>query len=467
MRKTKITLALFVAVVLMLTTAAGVSAGGNPPPALSSGFQLQNRSTTNSASISIAYYNESGNLVETDSGTIIAGGSQSYFVPNVLGQPDGRYSVVVSSDQQLFALVNEVTASGASPNVAATHSGFTGDEIGSPLYIPWVVCGYYNYNSMVAVQNAGSGPTNITVAFYQSGQGTAVKTYTFNTVQAGGAVFLDMTKTPYKTDLETTTANGFYGSVIIRSTSDATPLAAVLNDTNPNGAFLRSYNAVKGGSTDLVAAQVTANYYGYSSGITLQNPNPSLSASVVISFYVSGATSPSVVYNSSVGASSAKAFYLPSIPGIPTNFNGVAVVHSSKPVIGIANHDHVPPGDAASYNLTPISEAAQTVYMPQMVRAYYGYQSGYQLYNVGPNTVNVQCAFKTSAGATVTTINHSIPKGAALTYYLGDSRGAALGTNFNGGAECKITSGSGGLIGIANFVSPLGGDAQQVYNVFH
>jgi hypothetical protein len=467
MLKKKVPIVLFAITALTLFSVSGAVAGGSPPPSLSTGFQLQNRSTTDSASVVITYYNASGTAVETDNDTINANASKSYYVPNVLGQPDGRYSAVVSSNQPLFALVNEVTASGSTPNVAATHSGFSGDEIGSPLYIPWVVCGYYSYNSMIAVQNAGSGDTTVTVEFYQSGQSTAVKTYNFTSVSPGESVFLDMTQNPYKTDLETTTTNGFYGSVVVKSTGDSTPLAAVLNDTNPTGGFLRSYNAVTSGSTDLVAAQVTANYYGYSSGITLQNPSSSVTANVVISFTVSGAATPSVVHSSTVPPSSAKAFYLPSIPGMPTGFNGTAVVHSSIPVIGIANHDHSPAGDAASYNMTAVSDAAQTVYMPQVVRAYYGYESGYQLWNVGPQAVSVACTFKTSSGATVATINHSIASKTAMTYYLGDSRGAALGTGFNGGASCTITSGTGGLIGIANFVSPLGGDAMQVYNQFY
>lgn len=461
--------ALFTVVVLILTFAVGVSAGGDPPPSLSSGFQLQNRSTTDVANISIAYYDDSGSEVEVDTDTINSSASKSYYVPNVLSQPDGRYSVVISSDQQLFSMVNEVTAdSGSAPNVAATHSGFTDAEVGSPLYLSWVVCGYYNYNSMIAVQNAGSGDTTITVEFYQSGQSTAVQTYNFTNVHVGGAVFLDMTQSPYKTDLEGTTSNGFFGSVVIKSTGDSTPLAAVLNDTNPDGEFLRSYNAVTGGSTELVAPQVTASYYGYNSGITLQNISSTTAASVNIKLYPSGSTSAVLDYNSSVPASSAKAFYLPNI-GAPGNFNGVAVVEVTNgvSVIGIANHDHSPPGDAASYNMIPTSDAAQAVYMPQVVRDYYGYESGYQLYNVGPDTVGVRCDFKTSSGSTVASINHSIASGAALTYYLGDSRGAALGSNFNGGASCTITSGTGGLLGIANFVSPLGGDAQQVYNVFY
>jgi hypothetical protein len=405
--------------------------------------------------------------VQTLSDGIAPSASKSYYVPNVLSQPDGRYSVVVSSDQPLFSLVNEVTAGSSNAYVAATHSGFTSDDIGSPLYLPWVVCSYYNYNSMFAVQNAGSGATDIRVEFYQSGQSTAAKVYTFTNVLPGGSIYLDLTTSQYQTDLGSVTSNGFFGAVKISSTGNATPLAAVLNDTNPTGTFLRSYNGVKGASTDLIAAQVTANYYGYSSGITLQNPDPAVTANVVISFYLSGQTTPSVVYNTTVAPSSAKPTYLPNVSGMPSNFNGTAVIHSNIPVMGIANHDHSPSGPAASYNLTAVGDARTTVYMPQVVRNYYNFQSGYQLYNVGPDQVTVDVVFTTVSGAVKTTIHHTIPARSALTYYLGDSRGAGLGDNFNGGAQATVMTGNGTLIGIANFVAPYSGDNMQVYNVFH
>lgn len=456
MRKITITISVLIG---LLALAAGVHAGGNPPPALNSGFQLQNRSTTSVANISIVYYNAAGNPVETDTDTIPANASKAYYVPNVLGQPDGRYSVVVSSDQELFALVNQVTASGATPYVAATHSGLTAAETGSPLYFPWVVCGYYNYNSMVAIQNAGSAGTNITVEFYQSGQSTPTRTYTFNNVPPGGSVFLDMTATPYKTDLY-----GFFGSVIARSTGDTTPLAGVVNDTNPTGSFLRSYNAVLQGSRKLYAPQVTANYYGFSSGITLQNPNPT-SVDATIKYYRSGETTPAVTQGVTIAANSARPIYLPNVLGMPANFNGTAVIEASAPIIGIANHDRVPPGPAASYNLIPEEKASTTLYMPQIVRAYYGFESGWQVYNIGPEDVTVTVTYlKTDGSQTIAT--HSIRANSAFTMYLGDARGAGLGTMFNGGGRIAVTSGNGKLVGIANFVAPSSGDNMQVYNAF-
>jgi hypothetical protein len=466
MRKAMLTLLIAMLVTAALATA--VSAGGNPPPSLSSGFMLQNHSTTAAANAAIAFYDQNGNNVLTLNASIPANASYSKFVPSITGLPDtGRFSVVVSSDEDLFALVNERTASGATPYLSATHSGMSSLEAGSPIYLPWVVCGYYNYNSMFAVQNAGGADANITVEFYQSGQSSAKKSYSFPNVKAGASVYLDMTQEPYKSDLTPTTSNGFFGAVKAFSTGNATPLVAALNDTNPAGSFLRSYNAVKGGATKLIAPQVTANYYGYSTGITLQNPDAVNTANVTVNFYPAGSTTSVKTYTGSVAPSSALPLYLPSL-GVGPDFNGTAVIQSTIPILGIANHDHVPAGPAASYNLIPESDAATTIYMPQIVRQFSNYESGYQLYNTGPEPVVVSVQFTDPNGTLVTTITHNIAAGAALTYYLGDIRGTALGSNFNGGAKATVTSGNGKLVGIANFTNTsLSGDVMQVYNVFH
>ncbi|MFW6116210.1 MAG: hypothetical protein ACOC6F_00650 [bacterium] len=459
----KISVIVLVTTFVALASAASVGAAGTPPPAISSGFQLQNRSTTDDASVAIEYYDAGGNLVETDSVVLAANASKSFYVPNVLSQPDGRYSVVVSSSEALFSLVNEVTAAG-NRNVEATHSGFTDEETGSPLYLPWVVCEYYDYNSMFAIQNAGSGTTDITVEFFQSGESTATEDYVFSDVKPGGAVFLDMTQDPYNTDL-----SGFFGSVVIRSKGDTTALAAVLNDTNPTGSFLRSYNAVlsDASSTTLYAPQVTANYYGFSSGITLQNPNDA-EVTGSISYYQSGATTPVKVQSFSVPANSAKPIYLPNVAGIPTDFNGTAVIETTggDKIMGIANHDHVPAGPAASYNLIPVEDATTTLSMPQSVRHYYDFEAGWQVYNIGPEDVTITATYFDTDGSQVAQDTHDVSAGAAFTQYLGDSRGDDLGSDFNGGGVIEVTSGDGSLVGIANFVSPNGGDYQRVYNMF-
>jgi hypothetical protein len=462
MKPLQIALALALLTSLALPGAAG--AGGAPPPPLSSGFQVFNPSAA-SVPITIKYFDRYGANVLTTPDTIPAYGSKSYFIPSVFsGRPDvGPFSMTIMAQAALFILVNDRTASGFTPYVSATHSAVWQWDSGSPLYLPWVVCGYADYNSRFAIQNGGNSATTISVEFYQSGESTPVKTYNFDSVLPEQSITLKMTDPPYANDLA-----GFFGAVKIASPNDATPLAAILDDTNPTGSFLRSYNAVRGGERELIAPQVTSNYYGYSSGITLQNPAVQM-VSATVRFYRAGEVSPVAAIERLIEANSATAIYLPSalLPfGVENNFNGAAFIESAYPLLGIVNHAN-PAGPAAAYNLIPRSEAAPIVYMPQIVRHYYNFESGYMLYNVGPGNVTVAVTFRNAGGSFVTTLNHTIAAGTALTYYLGDARGDPLGSNFNGSATAAITSGSGALVGIANFTGPAGGDNMQVYNLFH
>jgi len=466
---------LFILVIVSILTAglaATASAAGTPLPPLVAGFMLQNRSTANDASIVIGYYDTNGTVVQSVPDTIIKGGTKAYFVPNVQGLPDGRYSAVVLSSESLFSIVNLNTASGSSPFVMGSYNGFSDTDAGSPLFLPWITAQYYGgYNSMFTVQNSGGAASDIVVEFYQSGQSSLYKTYTFPGVKPGAAVYLDMNDAPYKTDLGPSPAlpNGFFGGVKVYTPSNAQPLAAAINDTNPTGSMLRSWNAVKTGATDLIAPQIDATFYNYDSGLSIQNPNGS-DANVTVKFYAAGSTSVAATKSFIIPANSVAGFLAKNVTGMPTNFIGSATIHSTLPVLGIANVSN-PAGPASAYNLVPTTEAATTLYMPQVNRHFYNYETGYMLYNTGPEAVTVQIVFTNSNTAAGTvpsaTITHNIPAGAPLAYFLGDNRGDTLGSNFNGGAVATVTSGNGKLIGITNFRAPNTGDNERTYNMFH
>jgi hypothetical protein len=53
--------------------------------------------------------------------------------------PDGIYSIVVSSDGTLNSLVNEVTCTGNTPYVNASYSGEAFNEIGTTVYLGYVL----------------------------------------------------------------------------------------------------------------------------------------------------------------------------------------------------------------------------------------------------------------------------------------------------------------------------------------
>ncbi len=429
-----------------------------PLPSISSGFQIQNLGTV-TATVSLQYYDSTGASAYTTSDQLGGNASKSYFVPNVLPQPSGRYSLVVSSDQPLNVLVNEASSAGVTTYIAASHHGVKDTESATAVYMPWAISNYYGYDAFLAVQNAGSAAGDIAVDFYFAGTSSPQKTYTQTNVPVGGVFYLDLSQAPYRTDLPTGHANGFFGFALARS---AQKLAAAVNYTDPTRAQLSSYNGVAAGGTSLVAPQVAKNYYGFNYGLTAVNLQ-STPVTLTVSYYPSGATSPVKVQVVPVAGNALWNQYLGNVAGLPDNFNGSAIIQATGSVVGIATSTSTV-GQADSYNLFPTSSANTTLYLPQIVRAYYGYEAGWQVVNTTATTATISIKYY-AGGATTPLYTQPLSLGpnAAWTNYVGGALGAPLGTNFNGGV---VISSDQPLVGIANFVAPNTGDSLQIYDAF-
>jgi len=100
MSKLKIARALAVLLVLAVlpVVVAGAQGPNEPGPGTwSSGFTIQNLGSAQ-ANVIADIYDEAGNVVHTENLTIAAGAGKFTFVGD-LPIADGRYSVVISSDQ--------------------------------------------------------------------------------------------------------------------------------------------------------------------------------------------------------------------------------------------------------------------------------------------------------------------------------------------------------------------------------
>lgn len=452
-------------------------------PSLCSGVQLQNTSTTATASVTIAFYKEGGNdgsadYTYTPSGGLAPSASKSYYIPSVLPStmPDGIYAVVVSSSETLNSLVNASTCSGATPYVGASHSGVrqntdtsTSMRAGSPVYLAFVLSRAYgdSWSSALAIQNAGSSTaTNVKVEFFASGSSTPVETFTNTDLKAGETWYLDLSSGTYAT----ANLNGFSGSAKI--TSDQ-PVAAVANYAPGDGSKLLSYNGVTGGGQTLYAPQVTKHYAGgdYTSGITLYNLGTT-STPISVEFYRSGETTPTYTLNSSISGSSSWVQYFGSISDadLPANFNGTAVAKvtsGTNEIVGLANMDSAA-GQSAAMNMIPLGEAAYTLYMPQIVRtAYGGYESGWQVVNTSSTNLTLTIEYWKDDNTLTFTDSKSLLANSALSNYVGSSEFATtIGTDWNGGMIIKVDGSAGKIVGQGNFVAPYSGDGLLIYNAF-
>lgn len=233
-------------------------------------FVIQNLGTS-TATVVVDFYPISGGAPVTHSpGTIPAGASLPVRPANI-GELDKnqKYSVVISSDQPVGAVVNESATNRLMSYVGATTGSGT-------VYLPNYTKNYSGYNTVLYVQNVGTTDlSDVTVRFTPFGGGSPVtKTYS---IQASRSVEIDPTAIPELAD------NRQY-SVVVSSATSGAALAAVVNQVaNPEGTEA-AYSGFTSGAQTLYAPNVVRRYANYNSPVVIQNIGTS-STNITIDYY--------------------------------------------------------------------------------------------------------------------------------------------------------------------------------------
>ena len=133
-----------------------------------SAFYLQNTHDTNTASITIQYYDSNGNLNCTKTDTIAPLASKGYWVPSATcdtgSLPAGWVGgVVVTSDQPIVAV--------GRPHLGTqitTYNGFTSGSLSSSLPMLFKAAFGGSYNAAFYVQNTENSAVAVTIKFYDT-----------------------------------------------------------------------------------------------------------------------------------------------------------------------------------------------------------------------------------------------------------------------------------------------------------
>ncbi len=478
----KVLRVLFILVLMAVVAlpASTAQAQSSLPP-ICSGIQYQNKGAATAQQVQMDFYHVGDNdsVPEYTHNLpyppgLVQNQSIGYYVPSLLpgALPSGAYSVIISSDQPLNSLVNQVDCDLTAPKVASSYSGFDYNSIGTNVYLSYVVSRFIvgqNWSSAIAIQNAGSATaTNIVINFYPNLSGTPVETFTNNNLAVGETWYMDLHSGTYAT----APLNGFYGSAKI--TSDQ-PVAAIVNYAKGDGSRMLSYNGVKDTSQKLFATQLSKHFSAddYTGGFVLYNDNATATP-ISMKYYAVGSGTPTCTVNASVPANAAYAVYLGSIStctvgSLPNGFNGYGVVEvtsGTNKLSGIFNFDSVT-GQAGAANMVPVEKASTTLYFPQIVRSYAFYESGWQVVNTTGSTLLLDIYYyKTDGTLTTSQIGVSLLANRVMSVYV-FSGVPALGTNWNGGIKIVVQGAAGGIVGQANFVSPGVVETLTVYNGFN
>lgn len=408
-----------------------------------------NQSDTEDAAVELLFYEE-GTGVKTSLGTTaIPAGKSTNFV--ISGLPDGAIgSVVVESSQPVTCSVDysaETTGTKTNPYRFAAERGFDQNEIGPVMYVSQIEKDFYGWNSYIAIQNTTANPVDITIDFVDR-----------NKISFPS---LSMTVAPFANEVVLlgdvpTLPSSFIGGATVSSDDGVTPLAvstAFYNSgVSPETSQIHAWNGSSKGSHTLYAPYIVMLYYGYNSGIMVQNIGDTPTSFKIT--YTFDGKDYVYQYPSTLGVGEAKDFYLPDVQVLApvakihnnlrygkavitaTNINGtfnpdgvlIANVNQENRGGRGVQADYV--GNGGTYGAFLATGGSRTNYIAKWMVHVGGFSSGFHISNFSSTSVTCDFTFSDAPGANFT---RTIDANSFFTRWAPDV--SNLPTGYNGGVK--------------------------------
>ncbi len=426
---------LIVLLVLVASLLLIISVAGAAPISYDSGFQVQNLSS-NTADVTINFYDQSGNIVHSISDDSIAGNDSKTYFPLPDGVGSGfNGSVVISSGEPVASIANVL---GDGFEFGASYGGFEGGS--SEVNLPLIMKGNAGqYDTWFNVQNAGSSDVDVTVEY----AGTSC-TESFNGLKPGAA------KTFNQADNSCLTAP-YVGAALVTASSGGSIVATVIETGNQT---LFAYNGITSGTENPVMPLAQFNNVGYHTGIQIQNTGAS-DTDVTVS-YSPAAGSPGTaceetqtITAGNSGTFGLFAFSLTSPVGsndcvFGERFIGSASVTGNSAgnnLVAIVNQTNFT-NYGSSYNGFSLADATSSLTMPLIMDRNAGFYTGFNVMNVGDSSTTVECTFSGDSY----TVSQSVPAGGALNDLQLNKMSSVP---YVGGGTCTA-SGGGSIVAVVN-----------------
>lgn len=366
----KIAMLLVVFAMLAVPITAGAQTTTN------TSFQVANLSETETANISVVFYDTDGTEVYTMDDTI-PGGQSKVYVQAQMGDLGSTFngSVVISSDKEVAAIVNQNTTGDSRYN--ASYTGFS--EGSDTFYLPVVLNDYYGWHTEVSIQNAGTSAVDVTVDY-----STTACTDSKTGLAAGAAVRFDNTET-------CTGGLDANGSATISATG---PIVAVVNQISPSDEKEQTYNgfAPDNGGDTLYNPIVLKDYFTFNSSFQVQNISGA--AMDITADYSDG-----IEVTKENIADGESATFLQATEAHASGFTGSVIVTNDTggDMVAIVNQASSG-GKASSFNM--FCTCYEKWILPSLLYDYYGYNSAFQVQNVSGGPVDITVTY--SDGTTST-----------------------------------------------------------------
>jgi len=281
-----------------------------------------------------------------------------------------------------------------------------------------------NWGSIIACQNLDPvKATEITFTFYAANDGSAVLSYS-DTIPASGSKIFDTADPALNVPVD------FIGSVVVSSSN---PVACSTNTkTMGDGSSENPYRlASSSGLSDtitassMVAPQVMKDFGGWNSYVVVQNTSNS-DATVEISYRErDGSPVAAATETETIAAFSSKVFYQDTNVELPSNFIGSAKVTATNPanalIAVLVNFYNLgdTSGTSQFHSYNGFSTGADKLYVPRVVRQFYGYNGGIAIQNIGTVDTAVTITFNFDGNSYVYHTS-TIQANAALPLYVPD-----------------------------------------------
>jgi len=196
----------------------------------------------------------------------------------------------------------------------------------------------------------------------------------------------------------------------------------------------------------------------WASGIACVNLDSSNAADITLTFYQHDSSTVALTYNDTIAAGGSKTYFTPSSPpGVPSGFLGSVVVASTAPVSCNVNTQKQSTGTQSdpyrigtSAGLSAAS-AAPTVYAPQVMKGFYGWNSYIAVQNTATSAVTVTVSYKDSSGNAVPAATESVLIPAQSMHVFYQDANSGLPSSFLGAATIKAADGTSALATVVNF----------------
>jgi hypothetical protein len=419
-----------VVVVLMVST---VSAQGIPGSGWWTGEQVQNVGSS-TATVNITAYDKNSTATYQTNVTLTVGSSVNFGPTSLSGMPAGFIgSAVVSSDQPVKAIVNvtnQLTSqAGVSGGKAAAQYQGT-ETTDTTLYFPLVKNNRYGNTTAFYIQNAGSGDTTVRAVFKMDNGG--VYTFTTGTVSPNKMVLIS----PSDAGVPSSPSDGTrvnIGSLTITSVASQ-PLAGTVLEYTVGETVATALKGTRGFTaadfdTKAYAPVVKKNSFGRFTGVQVQNVSSS-PITVTIDYVGTrpscrGVTTQDVRTNVLPGTSTT-VVQLSSGSNFTDQCTGSATITASGNFVAVVNEDNMTgsPKSGAVYFAIPDHSATTKLSAPLFKNNRFGFDTGFQIQNVGGATAtNVVATFackgnnSTNTPFTAVSNPQTIASGAAKLFF--------------------------------------------------